>query len=786
MKNHLELSLVILFCSLLQVVFAQKATISGFVRDANTGEDLIYATIQSEETGKGVSSNVYGFYSLTLPIGKHSFRVNYIGYNELVFVVDIQADTTINFSLSDDAMQADSAVIITAERTDENVQSTKMGTIELNMDQVKKLPALMGEVDILKTLQLLPGVLSAGEGNSGFYVRGGGVDQNLILLDEAVVYNAGHLLGFFSVFNADAIKNTTLIKGGMPANYGGRLSSVVDIQMKDGNNQDYSLEGGIGIVSSRLTFQGPIVKDKASFIISGRRTYLFDVAQPFIKNTAFGGTNYYFYDLNLKANYRISQKDRLFLSGYFGRDVLELNNPDRDLRFKLNWGNATSTLRWNHLFNDKLFMNAMIIFNDYDFSSAAAQDQFSVKLESGVQDWGTKLSFDYYPAPGHHIKFGADYTYHIFTPNIAEGISGDEVFIIDPDKKYAHETGVYILDDWTISNRVSVNFGLRASLFQQVGPYFSSIDSVNYGRLSPVKTYWGLEPRVSSKFSLTDVSSIKAGVTLGKQYNHLVSNSATTLPTDLWVPSSELVLPQWGMQYAVGYFQNFMDNIFEASVELYYKDMRNQLDYSENYTQTIDTEVESQFVSGSGKAYGIELFLRKQKGNLTGWISYTLARSKRNFEAIKGNVYSSRFDRLHDLAVVLSYDYKRWNFGATFVYGSGSPYTPIKSIYLIGFTPITEYGIRNSARLPAYHRLDLSVALKLNKKQSRSSGFESTLILSAYNVYNRKNVFFTYVTPESDARTGAVELKAYKVSLFPIIPSLTWNFKWKIKKKKEI
>lgn len=783
MKNHSKIPLLVLFSLLLNVAFAQKATISGFVRDANTGEDLIYATLQSEEAAVGVVTNVYGFYSFTLPIGKHTIKVHYLGYNEISVVIDLQHDTTLNFSLDDNAVQADSAVVITDERTDENVQSTKMGTIELQMDQVKKLPALMGEVDILKTLQLLPGVLSAGEGNSGFYVRGGGVDQNLMLLDEAVVYNAGHLLGFFSVFNADAIKNTTLIKGGMPANYGGRLSSVVDIQMKDGNNRDYSLEGGIGIVASRLTFQGPIVKDKASFIISGRRTYLFEVAQPFIKNTAFGGTNYYFYDLNVKANYRISQKDRLFLSGYFGRDVLDLNNPDRDLRFRLNWGNATSTLRWNHLFNDKLFMNAMLIFNDYDFSSAASQDQFSVKLESGVQDWGTKLSFDYYPIPAHHIKFGGDYTYHIFTPNVAQGTSGDEVFIIDPDKKFAQEAGLYLLDDWKINNRVSINVGLRGSFFQQVGPYFSSQDSIDYKTLQPVKTYWGLEPRVSSKFSVTDVSSIKAGITLGKQYIHLVSNSATTLPTDLWVPSSELVLPQWGMQYAIGYFHNFLDNVFEASVELYYKDLFNQLDYSEYYTQTLDTEVENEFISGRGKAYGMELFLRKQKGDFTGWISYTLARSIRNFEEVKGNIYPTRFDRIHDLAIVLSYDYKRWNFGATFVYGSGSPYTPIKSIYMLGFSPITEYGLRNSARLPAYHRLDLSVSLKLNKKQKP---FESTLVLSAYNVYNRRNVFFTYVSPETNESNGTIELKAYKVSLFPIIPSLTWNFKWNLKRKKGI
>jgi hypothetical protein len=772
---------ILIFFLTTSSLFAQNYTLSGYVRDENSGEDLIYATIYDESTQKGVATNVYGFYSLSLPAGQHRLKVNYTGYTELIIEIDLQKDSSLNLRLSNQSgVMMDSAVVVTDERTNENVESTQMGTVELSTREIKKIPALMGEVDILKAIQLLPGVLAAGEGNAGFFVRGGGVDQNLILLDEAVVYNAGHLLGFFSVFNADAIKNTTLIKGGMPANYGGRLSSVVDIQMKDGNNQNFGIEGGIGAISSRLTLEGPLIKDKASFILSGRRTYAFEIAQPFLRGTNFEGTNYFFYDFNAKANYRISQRDRLFLSGYFGRDVLDLNNPDRDLNFKLNWGNATATLRWNHLINDKLFMNSMLIFNDYDFSSGGSQDQFAFQLESGVQDWGTKIGFDYYPSANHHLKFGGDYTYHIFTPNLAEGTSGEEVFIIDPDQKYAHEAGIYFLDDWKISPEWSVNIGVRASIFQQVGPYSSRQDSVEYGTLEPVRTYWGLEPRFSSKYSLSNQSSIKAGVTLGRQYIHLVSNSATTLPTDLWVPSSDRVLPQWGLQYALGYFHNFMDNMFESSIEVYYKDLYNQLDYSETYTQTIDTEVEDEFVSGRGEAYGLELFLRKQKGQFTGWISYTLSRSLRNFEDIQGNIFPSRFDRLHDLSIVASYDYKRWNFGATFVFGSGSPFTPIESIYLLGGTPVTEYGNRNEARLPAYHRLDLSAAFQLNKKEQP---FESKLVFSIYNAYNRRNVFFTYVSPESDEQTGQIELKAYKVSLFPIIPSISWNFKWKPKRK---
>jgi hypothetical protein len=774
MKN-----LLLLLAFLPILLHAQKVTLSGYIKDADTGEDLIYATIFAKEANSGTNSNEYGFYSLSLNKGSYTLLINYTGYAQKLIEIDLQKDTAMNISLSGGDILIDSAVVITARRNNANVEDTKMGTIELQMDQIKKLPVLMGEVDVLKTIQLLPGVLSAGEGNAGFFVRGGGSDQNLLLLDEAVVYNAGHLLGFFSIFNSDAIKNTTLIKGGMPANYGGRLSSVVDVQMKDGNKQHYVLEGGIGAIASRLTFQGPIVKDKSSFLISGRRTYVFDVAQPFLKGTNFEGTNYYFYDLNLKANYVISNKDRLFLSGYFGRDVMNLNNPDRGINFKLNWGNATGTVRWNHLFNDKMFMNAMFIFNDYDFLSAGSQDQFSFKLESGVRDWGGKVSFSYYPNPKHKIKFGADYTHHTFTPNIASARSGDEAFIIAPDKKYGQETGVYLLDDWKINSKFSINVGFRASMFQQLGPYSSSLDSTTYRPFQTVKTFWGAEPRFSSKFTVDNFSSLKVGITLGRQYIHLVSNSATTLPTDLWVPSSELVKPQWGTQYAFGYFRNFLNDMLEASVEVYYKDLYNQLDYSEYFTQNIDTEVENEFVSGRGYAYGAEFFLRKQKGNLTGWISYTLSRSLRNFEAILGNIYPTRFDRLHNLAVVASYDYKKWNFSATFVYGTGAPYTPIRSLYMVGFTPITEYGFRNSARLPDYHRADLSISYDLSKK---SKNFESVLVLSAYNVYNRRNVFFTYTVPESDARSGTVALKSYKVSLFPIIPALTWNFKWNIKK----
>lgn len=774
--------LLISLLSCINGLYAQKQfTISGYVRDANTGEDLIAATVTSSTTNddlQGTVTNAYGFYSLKLTAGTRNVHFSYVGYNPQVFTIDLQKDTVINIQLSND-ITLDSTIEITAERADKNVESTQMGTLELPIESAKKLPALLGEVDIIKTMQLLPGVRSAGEGNAGFYVRGGSIDQNLILLDEAVVYNTGHLLGFFSIFNADAIKNATLIKGGMPANYGGRLSSVLDIQMKDGNNEYAQIEGGIGIVASRLTVQSPIVKKKASFIASGRRTYVFDLAQPFLKNTKFEGTNYYFYDLNLKANWHISQKDRLFVSGYFGRDVLALNQPQRNFNFNMNWGNATTTIRWNHLFSANLFMNAMVLFNNYDFAVWGGQEKFTFKSQSGIVDWSGKVAFDFYPNPKHSLKWGADYTYHTFTPSITNAFAGEEKFTIAPDRRYAHEAGIYILDNWIINKKFSINVGVRGSTFQQVGKYQSKLDSTrHYAAGEPVKTYFGIEPRLSGKITTDKTSSVKFGVTVGNQYIHLVSNSATTLPTDIWVPSSEIVRPQIGIQYAVGYFRNFQNNMLEASVEAYYKDLYNQLDYSERFTQTVDADVEDHFIRGRGRAYGVELLLRKNTGKLTGWVGYTWSRSFRTFQDIAGNTYPTRFDRPHDISVVANYDINaRWNVGATFVYGSGSPYTPIKSIYLVNFSPVMEYGLRNSARLPAYHRLDLSVSYKLNKRDDLP--FTSTLIFSIYNVYNRKNVFFTYSQAETDARSGSVALKSYQVSLFPAIPSVTWNFIWK-------
>jgi hypothetical protein len=756
-----------------------KYVLSGYVKDAATGETLIGAAVAvADSAGLGTVTNAYGFYSLELPAGTHRLRFSYVGYAGEEATVTLNEAKRLNVELTEESVELQE-VVVKARPDDANVKSTEMGTVGLQMDNVKKLPALMGEVDVLKTIQLLPGVLSAGEGNAGFYVRGGGPDQNLVLLDEAVVYNPGHLLGFFSVFNADAIKNTTLIKGGMPAQYGGRLSSVVDIQMKEGNDREYAMEGGIGLVASRVTFEGPIVEERSSFIVSARRTYALDLAQPFLNNTSFAGTNYYFYDLNAKANYRFSDEDRLYFSTYFGRDVLQFRSNARDFNFDMPYGNATATLRWNHLFSDKLFMNVSAIYNDYDFGFSGGQGDFRIGLESGVRDWNGKVDFEYFPNPKHHLRFGANYTYHRLTPSLATATNGEEVFGNEGEIRYAHESAVYLADEMKIGSGIRLNAGLRVSAFTQLGPYTSKQDSTEYAAGEPVKTYIGVEPRLAATFYLNAVSSLKAGVTVANQYLHLVSNSTSTLPTDIWMPSSEIIKPQIGVQYALGYFRNFEDNRYEASVEIYYRDLYNQIDFRENYVDDVANDLEEEFVFGQGRAYGLELFLQKKKGRFTGWIGYTLSRTERIFPDINnGNPYPAIYDRRHDLSVVANYTLsKKWEFGGAFIFGTGNAYTPVQRLYFIDQFPVQEYGPRNSARLQDYHRVDFSATY--TPKPDSKARFRSSWNFSVYNAYSRQNPFFIYYDFESDPNAGTAAARAYQVSLFPVIPSVTWNFSWR-------
>ena len=756
-----------------------KYTVSGYVKDKDSGETMIGVSIvvSGEQVYSSVT-NHYGFYSVTVPEGSYQMTISYVGYEEQKLDIVLNQNQIKNIQLSEGVVMQEVVISSDREERRKNVESTQMGTIDVPIENIKKLPAIFGEIDVLKSIQLLPGVLSSGEGNAGFYVRGGGPDQNLVLLDEALVYNSGHMLGFFSVFNADALKNTTLIKGSMPANFGGRLSSVLDIQMKEGNDQRYIVEGGIGLISSRLTVQGPVVKNKSSFIVSGRRTYILDLVQPALKGGKYEGTNYYFYDLNTKWNYTLSDKDRIFFSGYFGDDILKFRQVTRNFRFDMPYGNKTATLRWNHLFSHKMFMNVSAIYNDYRFTFNGGQEEFVFKLFSGVKDWNLKADIEHYHSTNHTLKYGASYTYHTMTPNTAQASTGEVEFSSDFKPKYGNEAAVYFLDDMKLSNRWNVNVGVRLSAFQQVGPYTSKIDGKDYGRFEAVKAYGGIEPRLSVNYRVNKDLSIKSGIAATTQYVHLVSNSANTLPADVWVPSTENVKPQRGVQYAAGIFKNLLNDNYEVSFELYYKDLKNQIDYADNYVADITKEVEDAFVSGIGRAYGAEFFIKKAKGRLNGWIGYTLSKSERSFAAIEnGRWYPAIYDRPHDLSLVVNYNLsKKWDFGAVFIYGTGKLYTPVSGFFLIEQNINLFYGPRNSARLDDYHRLDLSATY--TPKPDSKKKFKGSWTFSLYNTYNRKNPFFINFETNSDFQAGKTTIEATKITIFPLIPSITYNFKW--------
>ncbi|HEY0041383.1 MAG TPA: TonB-dependent receptor [Flavisolibacter sp.] len=785
MKNLQRLCVGFIFLiGSLTTAAQSKFTINGYVKDSSSGESIIGATITVN--GKSVGSNQYGFYSITLDSGGYDLTISHVSYLTESQRINLSANQEINFFLLSKSA-ALSEVVIYSRRRDVNVRNAQMGQIDLSINQIRNVPAFMGEVDILKAIQLLPGVRNAGEGNAGFYVRGGGPDQNLILLDDAVVYNTGHLFGFFSIFNADAIKNTSLIKGGMPAQYGGRISSVLDVQMKEGNANKFVTEGGIGLIASRFSVQGPIKKDKASFMVSARRTYVDALVKPFVKpESNFYGSGYYFYDLNAKINYRFSDKDRLYLSGYFGRDVFAFRNAKLSFKADIPWGNSTGSLRWNHVFNRKLFANTTVVFNDYNFSFGAAQNNFEIKLASGIRDVSGKIDFDYYPSGSHKIKFGGISTYHKFTPNVFSGRQDSIIFRpSNASVKRALENALYIQDDWDVSEKLKLNYGIRWSSFTQVGAYTKYLKDVNqnrldstvYGSFEPVKTYSGFEPRVTARYAVNATTSIKASVTRNLQYIHLVSNSGTTLPTDLWVPSTFRVEPQKSWQYAAGLFKNFKNNEYETSVEAYYKIMQNQIEYREGYTPSL-LDPEEEFVFGKGWSYGTEWFVNKVRGRLTGWVGYTLSWTWRQFPGLnEGIKYPAKYDRRHDLSVVATYEKsKKWKFGAVFVYATGNATSLPQRFYIVNGVLTQEFSKINEYRLSSYHRLDLSATYTPQPKKGKR--LQSYWVFSIYNAYSRANPYFIYFNQEGSPYNGTLKVQAKQVSLFPILPSVTWNFRF--------
>ncbi|MBL1280132.1 MAG: TonB-dependent receptor [Fluviicola sp.] len=793
-------SFLIVFTATL--TFSQEnATISGYITDARSGETVIGAKIYIPSIKKGAITNNYGFYSLTVPAGKYTVEFRMSGQETETREIDLTKDVRYDYELGTDFQDIDEVLVnATAE---DNVKSTKIGQIELDIDEMKTLPAFMGEVDIIKIIQLLPGVSSAAEGGQGFYVRGGGPDQNLVLLDEAVVYNAAHLFGFFSVFNADAVKSVNLIKGGMPANFGGRLSSVLEVNMNEGNKKRFGVKGGIGAISSRLTLEGPLKKDKGSFIVSARRTYLDVIMKAAIPDDSpFAGTSYFFYDLNLKMNYEITKKDKIFLSGYYGKDKFSFGNTNDNFQVDMPWGNAIAALRWNHIFTSKLFMNVTTTMTDYQFSFISAQDQFRFRLNSGVRDWGGKVDFTYFPNSRNKVKFGLDYIYHTFTPISVSAESDETVFDTGLAQQLkSHESAAYILDEFDINENIRVNAGLRYSAFQHVGPFTRYIKgdlstpdtTVVYNKGDVIQFYHGLEPRISMRWMLPGKGSVKAGYSYNYQYVNLTSLSAVSLPTDIWYPATDIAKPQKGWQTSLGYFKNFLNNKIETSVEVYYKGMDNLIEYKEGALpgDNVNDNTDNLLVFGKGWSYGIELFIKKSAGKFTGWIGYTLSKTERQFEDLNdGNIYPAKYDRRHDLSIVASYKpNKRWIFTSAFIFATGNTLTLPTSWYVQNQELLFNYGARNSTRMAPYHRLDISATWyskeykeKYNEATKETirvkKKLKTNVAFSIYNVYNRANPYFLYIDNDGDFLAGDFEIKVKQVTLFPIIPSVTWNFEF--------
>lgn len=795
-----SLTVQFLFLLLVSVSFGQeKATISGYISEGSSGEPIIGGQVYVPSIQKGASTNEFGFYSLTLPKGPYQLIYRGGGLPSDTIEINLTSDTVIRAELGKTFKIEE--VEINAKRGD-NVNSTKIGQIELDIDLIKKLPAFLGEVDVLKTIQLLPGVSSVSEGGQGFYVRGGGPDQNLVLLDNAQVYNASHLFGFFSVFNPDAVKSVNLIKGSMPANFGGRLSSVLEVNMNEGNNKQFKVTGGLGLISSRLTLEGPIVKNKGSFIVSARRTYIDLFMKAFIKkSSAFYGSSYFFYDLNAKLNYTLGPKDKIYLSGYYGKDLFNFGNKKEDFSVKMPWGNGIAALRWNHQFNSKLFMNTTATLTDYLFSFGSNQDQFQFELKSGIRDYGGKVELSYFPNNRNSIKLGADYLYHTFTPTSVSASQDDVVFDTGlAQKLYSHESGVYVQDEVDLASWLRVNAGIRVSMYQFTGPftrYYKGVtghtDSTKtYGKGDLIKSYFGFEPRLSARFLLKDKSSIKAGFTYNNQYIHLASLSAVSLPTDIWYPSTDKARPQKGWQASLGYFRNFNDNKWETSVEVYYKKMENMIEFKQGAlpSDNVKDNTDNLLVYGTGWSYGAEFFIKRTFGKLTGWIGYTLAKSDRYFPDIQDTKYPAKYDRRHDLTLVGTYELnKHWTFGFSFIYASGNTLTLPNSWYFNNQDLLFNYGSRNSTRMAPYHRLDLSATWydkptktridpKTGEKVEVVKKFRQNVAFSIYNVYNRANPYFLYIDNDGSITTNDFKISVKQVSLFPILPSVTWNFEF--------
>lgn len=757
--------------------FAQKKyTISGTVKDAVTGEQMIGATIKIQELPQTATiTNSYGFYSISAMPGEYTLQFSYVGYETIKQKISLKQSQEISIALSP-SNELKEVVINVNRPNNDNIISPQMGLEKLNMSQINQVPVLLGERDILKTITLLPGIKSAGEGNTGFYVRGGASDQNLILLDEATVYNASHFFGFFSTFNSDAIKDVSIYKGGMPAEYGGRLSSVLDIKMNDGNNKNYTAEGGIGLISSRLKVEGPIVKDKGSFMISARRTYI-DLFLKSSSDTTVKGSSIYFYDLNTKVNYHFDDRNTIYLSGYFGKDVLGLKDV-----FGTNWGNATGTIRFNHIFNQKLFSNTSLIYSNYNYEIESLQTNSNFKATSQITDINFKEDLQYSLANNHTLKFGINILHHTIAPGNITSTTGSSFNNQSIEQRYGFENAAYLSDEWKVTDKLTLLYGFRLSgmlllgpgTFNTYSPAGNVTSSATYASGQTVRNYLNLEPRLSAGYLLNDESSVKIAYSRNVQNIHLLSNTTSATPTDLYVMSSNNILPEIVDQVSTGWFKNFKDNAYEFSAEIYYKWLQNQIDYKDGAQLIANKDVESLLTYGSGRAYGLELFLKKRYGRFNGWIGYTLSRTELKFNVINnGNYYPARQDRTHDISVVGIYQLNsRWSFSSTFIYGTGNAVTYPTGKYNIGGLTTFSYSERNGYRLPSSNRIDIGATLegKHHKK------YHSSWTFGIYNIYAHRD---PYIITFRDSKTVPNTTEAVETSIFASqIPSVTWNFKF--------
>jgi hypothetical protein len=785
--------LFIILCATLSSFSQNKFTLSGTITDANSNETLIGVNVIIPELKTGVTTNEYGFYSITIPNGNYTVQISYLGYQTIDERITLDKNIKNNFKLlaNETALQE---VVITDNRAKTDIKKPEMSVNKLSISTIKKMPVVLGEVDVLKSILLLPGVTNAGEGASGFNVRGGGADQNLILLDEATIFNSSHVFGFFSVFNPDAIKDLKLYKGGIPSRYGGRASSVLDIYQKDGSSKGFHMNGGIGLISSRLLAEGPLVKDKGSFLIGGRASY----AHLFLKLSEEQKNNAaYFYDLNTKLSYKLNDNNSMYLSGYFGRDVFSLNKS-----FTNTYGNSTLNLRWNHLFSDKLFSNLSLIYSDYYYGLDL--DFVGFKWDSGIKNYNIKYDFKNYISDTFKLNYGANAIYYDFNPGTIKpsdsesGINYDQL-----DKKYALEPAVYLNVDQEISKKISISYGLRFSLFYRLGestvniyqdnnPVTFNTDMQIYEKATPIDTkYYGknevienfnnFEPRFSFAYQLNDNQSIKASYNRMVQYLQLISNTSSPTPLDVWTPSDNFIKPQLADQVALGYFRNFKDGAYSLEVETYYKEIQNRLDYIDGADLIANKAIEQVILNGQMRTYGLELMLRKNEGRLNGWISYTLSKSEQQTPGRtpeetginNGQWYNSVYDKLHNIAITSSYNLnEKWSFGANFALQSGQPVTYPNGQYEYLGINVPSYGLRNENRLPAYHHLDIAATLTPRKNKDRN--WKGEWVFSIYNLYNRKNA--ASINFRQNVDTGYNE--AVKTSIFGIVPAVSYNFKF--------